>query len=285
MRSKPVLAPQTRALTKPKSSITTISIDSDLELTIEKHIKSLRQRGLIKSHETTAWSVYDFTTETKLATINEDLALQSASMMKPLIALAFFHQVQNGKIKYGYKSKSLMKAMLQQSNNGATNSILKIIGGPAKASSILEKHYGGIFQQTELVEYIPAGGRTYRNRASAHDYSRFLYALWKSNLPYSQELQRLMSLPGRDRIVTSTRLPGTTHIMNKTGTTGLLVGDMGIVTPKDKQGRARPYTLIGIIESKAREGSFTRYVDNRSDVIRSVSELVYDFMKKRHGIR
>lgn len=53
-----------------------------------------------------------------------------------------------------------------------------------------------------IVEYIPAGGRTYRNKTSTHDYSRFLYILRKGKIVGGREIKRLMSLPEPDRVFT-----------------------------------------------------------------------------------
>ena len=63
------------------------------------------------------------------------------------------------------------------------NWIMRYVGGPKAVERILEKHYPEVFKDTHVVEYIPANGRTYRNKASIHDYSRFLYALWKEKIP------------------------------------------------------------------------------------------------------
>ena len=73
------------------------AIDSELEGQIEHYIKSLRSKGIIRGDERTAWLVYDFTSGKKLVSINEDTTLQAASMIKPFLALAFFHQVKAGK--------------------------------------------------------------------------------------------------------------------------------------------------------------------------------------------
>ena len=73
------------------------TIDSELEAQIERYIKGLRARGSIRSSERTAWVVQDLTSGRKLVSINEDTRLQAASMIKPYLALAFFHQVQEGR--------------------------------------------------------------------------------------------------------------------------------------------------------------------------------------------
>ena len=57
-----------------------------------------------------------------------------------------------------------MRAMIQKSSNSATNWLMKQIGNPKKVQSILTKNYSGIFKNTSIVELIPKGGKTYKNK-------------------------------------------------------------------------------------------------------------------------
>jgi beta-lactamase class A len=118
-----------------------------------------------------------------------------------------------------------------------------------------------------------------------HDYSRFLYALWKNKLPGAKEMKRLMALPGPDRIVRGARaLPKGTRTYNKTGSTSRLCGDMGIVLVRDGAGLEYPYTVIGVIEKSTRAKNYTQWIRSRGKVIGEVSGLVYAGIAKRHGI-
>ena len=140
---------------------------------------------------------------------------------------------------------------------------------------ILKRQYPAIFQDIQLVEYIPAGGKTYRNKASVHDYSRFLYALWKEEIAGAREIKRLMALPGRDRIYTGVRgVPKGTKVYNKTGSTARLCGDMGILNVKGTDGKRYPYTLIGIIEKEQNASDYTSWIRSRGNIIRNVSSIV-----------
>ena len=262
------------------------TIDSELEAQIERYIKGLRARGVIRGNERTAWLVYDFSTGTKLVSINEDTSLQAASMIKPYLALAFFHQVNAGKIVYGPKSKRHLELMIQKSNNTSTNWVMQQTGGPAATEALLKRHYPTLCRHIRLVEYIPKNGRTYRNMGSAGDYAHFLDALWRRQLPQSNEILRLMALPGIDRLYTDAKhVPKGTKVFNKTGSTAMCCGDMGILVAHDKHGRAFPYMLIGIIESGTRNGaSYGSWISRRADVIREVSNLTYLTMKGRHRL-
>lgn len=260
-------------------------IEGPLETQIERYIKSLRAKSVISRNERTAWVVYDLTSSQKLASINENSSLQAASMIKPYLALAFFHQVEAGRIIYGSKSRRQMELMIQKSNNDSTNWVMKQTGGPAATAALLKRHYPALCQQLHLVEYIPAGGRTYRNRGSAGDYTRFLQALWKRQLPRSEEILRIMGLPGIDRLYTDAkRVPSGTRVYNKTGSTAMCCGDMGILVARGRNGRTYPYLVVGIIESSSRSKSYGSWISRRADVIREVSNLSYLAMKSRHPL-
>lgn len=261
-------------------------VANDLGHQIERYIKSLRADGKIRRSERTAWVVYDLTTETKLASINEDARLQAASMIKPYLALAFFHRVKAGKLVYGAKSRRNMELMIQKSDNDSTNWVMAQTGGPAATARLLEANYPDLCRRMHLVEYIPKGGRTYRNLGSAADYARFLIRLWKRDLPHAEEMLRLMALPGIDRLYTrARRVPEGTQVFNKTGSTAMCCGDMGILVAEGPDGRDYPYLLVGIIESRVRNGAtYTRWISSRANVIREVSNLTYLAIKERHDL-
>lgn len=255
----------------------------NIEIAVERHIKELRRKGKLASDERTAWSVYDFTTGEKLVTINEDVSLQAASLIKPFVATAFFYKVKTGAFIYGPKSRRHMRRMIQHSNNRSTNWIMRQIGGPAAVQRILSQQYPTIFQDTRVVEYIPAGGRTYRNKASAHDYSRFLYALWNGNIAGAKEIRRLMGLPGSNRILNGADdIPEGTKVFNKTGSTARLCGDMGILIVKGPDGKSYPYTIIGVIEKRKKARNYTAWIRSRGAIIRDVSNIVYKGLARYH---
>lgn len=258
---------------------------NSIEKAVESYIKGLRKKGKIAPDERTGWSVYDFTTGEKLVTINESVQFQAASLVKPFIAAAFFHKVEHGDFIYGEKTRRHMERMIQRSNNPSSNWITRKLGGPEAVERILKRHYPGIFRQTRIVEYIPANGRTYRNKASIHDYSRFLYALWTETIPGAREIKRLMALPGPDRIYTGTRkLPQETTVLNKTGSTARVCADMGILVVKGQNNKHYPYTLIGIIEKRQGAPNYTDWIRARSNIIRNVSSIVYTGIARYHNL-
>jgi len=257
----------------------------NLEAAVEDYINRLRKDGKLDPDERTGWSVYDFTTGEKLVTINEDEQFQAASLVKPFIAAAFFYKVEKGELVYGRESRRHMERMIQRSNNASTNWVTRKVGGPQAVQRILKQQYPGIFQEIHLVEYIPAGGKTYRNKASVHDYSRFLYALWKENIAGAREIKRLMALPGSDRIYTGVRVvPKGTKVYNKTGSTARVCGDMGILSVKGLDGKWYPYTVIGIIEKERNAANYTSWIRSRGNIIRDVSSIVYQSIAQNHNI-
>lgn len=273
----------TSGVPKPESVEITQARGS-FEDAIERFIKNQRRAGKLSSNEKTGWMVYDLTSGKSLVDINANQVFQAASMIKPFVALAFFHRVKEGKLKYGPKSRRNMELMIQRSNNPSTNWVMRMAGGPAEVDRLLRSHYGAIFRDTRIVEYIPSGGRTYKNSALPSDYIRFLQALWSNKLPYGKEIRRLMSLPGRDRLYNGTPIPRGTLVYNKTGSTARLCGDMGILVAKDRKGNRYPYALVGIIERDTRASNYGNWMLTRGNVIREVSTLVYKELKKQYKL-
>ena len=268
------------ALTTDK--VLAASPHDDLQQRINSYIGNLRRHGIIHADEKTAWSVYDFKKREKLVSINENSAYQCASMIKPFIALAYFYKCKYDHKHYYYPNsvRKKMEAMIRYSDNHATNFFIRLLSEkpkqqrPREVEKILKRNAPGIFQQTRIREYIPHNGRTYRNKASARDYSRFLYALWHNELPHSHELKRLMGLHNSDRMSTGVNIvPSITKVYDKTGTTARLCGDMGIMEAVGRDGHRYPYTFIGIIEKQHRAKNYGQWARSRSNVIRSISSI------------
>jgi len=264
---------------------------STLNATILRYQSDLRRTGRLAANERTAWLVYDFTSRRYLASINAGVPYQSASMIKPFIALAFFNKVREGTLQYTAYHRARMEAMIQYSDNQATNYFIALLdqtsrrSGPAEAEYTLKRRQPGIFQHTRIVERIPPGGRSYRNRASALDYHRFLAALWYEQLPYAAELKRLMNLPNRDRVYSEAAgVARQTQVFDKTGTTAQLCGDMGILVARGRDGRSYPYTFIGIIEKSRSARDYGQWKDARGDVIRTVSSMAYRHLRQVHDL-
>ena len=251
---------------------------------MEGFLQEQKEKGRIRRQERTAWVAYDLTRDVYLVSVNAQRPFQAASMIKPFVALAFFHQVDAGKLRYTAEHRRMMEAMIQHSSNSATNWFMRQVGGPGPCESILKRSYGRIFRQVRIREYIPGDGRTYVNSAPPSEYVHFLRALWKEQLPYAREMLRLMSLPGPDRIFYGTELPNGTLVYNKTGTTARLCGDMGILAPMSKNGKRVPYAIVGIVEGPARAEDYKQWMASSGGAIRDFSTLVYEAMKQKHNL-
>lgn len=247
-------------------------------------LKEQQGKGRIRSQVRTALVAYDLTNETYLVDLNSHRPFQAASMIKPFVALAFFHQVDQGILSYSPNNRQMMEDMIQQSSNSATNGFIRQLGGPARCEALLKQKYGRLFQQVRIKEYIPPDGRTYKNSAHPADYIAFLKALWKHQLPRSEEMLRLMALPGRDRIFYGTDLPNGTMVYNKTGTTAQLCGDMGILVARSRDGRAVPYAIVGIVERAPTPADYKQWMVRSGGVIRDFSSLVYEEMKQKYNL-
>ena len=266
---------------------------STLQAQLAALVKRQRARGEIRPDERTSWSIYDFTAREKLVSINEDVPRQAASMIKPFVAQAFFYTMEErgARVRYTSTVHDAMRRMICHSSNSATNELIDIVSrynggnGPRDVERVLKRNAPGVFQQTRIVERIPAGGRTYRNQASAHDYSRFLWALWHDRMPGADEVRDLMGVPNHDRITRGVSgMPSDIRVYDKTGSTAMLCGNMGIIDCRDTRGRPRPYTFIGIIEKSRRTNYYTTWITNRSNSMRQVSRLVYSHMRAQHQL-
>ncbi len=255
---------------------------SDLQRQLNRLVNQQRSEGRISHHERTAWTVFDFQTRDKLVSINATRYMQAASMVKVFVALAYFFLNEQAPHKYPYTGheRHLMERMLVKSSNHATNTLMEMCKGPANVQRLCQlatKHH---FRRLHIVEYIPAGGRTYRNRVSADDYNRFLSKLWHDELPHASEIKRIMSIKNHDRITTEI-MPLNTRVYDKTGSTGMLCGDMGIIETGPNN---CAYTFVGIIERSRKANNYPRWITERSRAMREASELVYQFMQRRYQI-
>ncbi|MDD5305246.1 MAG: serine hydrolase [Elusimicrobia bacterium] len=258
---------------------------ASLEDEIDAFIKRMRHRGLLQRDERTAWSVYDISRDVELAGINQDTPLQTASLIKPFIALAYFDSVADQERSYTPEARRRMEAMIRDSDNGAANWFLRELGGPAAVQRRLKKSHGAVLNGLSLVEYIPRNGRTYRNKAAVHDYTRFLHELWADALPASAEIKRVMQLPKRNRLMSGAKgVPGDTLLYDKTGSTSRLCGDMGILVARGKDGRNYPYILVGVIEKSGAARHYMNWIHRRGDLIRQVSNMAYKAIAVRYGL-
>lgn len=263
------------------------TIDSPLEADFERYIKSRRSRRALSATDRTSFVVYDISKNKKLVSINEDRQMMAASIIKNFVMLAYFHEVKYGRQRHTDVNKGKLRAMIQWSSNVETNYFIRLLGGPARVNKILRSNYS-YFKQTRIVEYIPYGGRTYKNMTSARDLSTFFLKLWQGKLPYSEKMKWYFKLKNGDYIFKQTYIPATVAVYNKTGTVYGLVGDGGVLVFPDPKGRSRAYIFIGMIEdrtktnTKNRWQSFYNWKNRRSYILRRLSERAYKYIFEKH---
>lgn len=250
-----------------------------LENQLNSTIAQMRTQGRISYDETIAIAVSDLSTQQKLVGIRDDIPMQCASMVKPLVIQAYLycHYLKDAKIyPLNSKIRKEMRGMIVDSNNTFTNYIIKRLGGPQGVQWMLRKEAPNVFRDIQIVENIPAGGKTYRNKASASDYLRFMHALWYNQLPGSDFMKELMVIKNHDRISVRTKhLPQSARIYDKTGSTSMCCGNFGMIDCRASVGHTHPYTLSVIIEKNRRTTHYVRWITDRSNVIRDLSDQVY----------
>ena len=263
------------------------TIDSPLEANFERYVKSRRNRRVLATTDRTSFVVYDISKDKKLVSINEDRQMMAASLIKNFVMLVYFHEVKYGRQKHTAVNKGHLRAMIRWSSNTSTNYFIRLLGGTARVNRILRSNYP-YFKQTRIVEYIPYGGRTYRNMTSARDLSTFFLKLWQGKLPFSEKMKWYFKLKNGDYIFKSTYIPASVQVYNKTGTVYGLVGDGGVLVFQDPKGRARPYIFIGMIEDRTKTNtgnrwqSFYNWKNRRSYILRRLSEQAYKYIYENH---
>ena len=245
-------------------SIPRLSIDDAIRFEIDMS----RIEGLLQKEDSIGIVVEDLEKSKKLVAINDDVPMQAASMIKPFVALAYMHELSHSRFDYSRDSRT-MELMIGESDNPATNKLMRKLGGPRQVEKILRKNFPDIFYDIKIVEYIPPNERTYKNKASAGDYERFLESLWNDTLPYNDELKRLMSLQKNTRLLMYPEV----QIYHKTGTTYMLCGDMGIVLAQ------KPYILVCMVQNNTRMNH--EWVVKKKYLIRRLGQITYDQIEDR----
>jgi beta-lactamase class A len=59
---------------------------------------------------------------------------------------------------------------------------------------------------------------------------------------------------------------------------------MGILVTQTKKGEKYPYAVVGIIERKSSATNYGQWMNSRGNVIRQLSTLVYEELKKEHHL-
>lgn len=227
--------------------------------------------------------------------IGGDRVFPAASTIKLPILIAFFQDVDAGKVKlnemltmrrdlvtngsgtmqYGrvgrkYTALETATKMITISDNTATNMIIDRLGGAAK----LNQRFRSWGLKDTVIRRLLADLRG-TNTTSSQDLARVLALLVNNRLvsPPSQEKALNILL----RTVTNTLLPAGLGkgavIANKTGDIGFLIGDAGLITmPNGKRYLAAIFVRRPYKDTRGR------------DFIRQVSRLVYNYLSQPNQV-
>ncbi len=197
------------------------------------------------------------------------------------------HQRAARKIPYTQDTARKMRLMLQKSDNRATNDLLKKLGGPQAAQSLLATHYPQLAQNVSITSYIPLpSGAEYNNTASPAAVGAIMATLWQGDkgqgdkIPYSDELIQMTAFPGLTRIAPpgAPWLAPTTQSANKTGTTNQAFNDTAILVWRTTNGHFRALVLTVLIEGEPKINPATKLFD-RGDSLQAMQEITRGVME------
>ncbi len=255
---------------------------SDVDKAVHEHIVNLRRQGTLSARDETSVLVYGLNSNSHFVKINVDEQRIAASLIKPFAMLAAYHVVANGKTPYEGLERDI-RAMIVNSDNPATNRVMRFAGGPRQVQRICQQ-YG--FTKTMVSEYIPASGKTYSNKTTSRNLNYLLWQLHngKAISPvYSAKMLSHLDAYSTSRL---TELEGELKVENlagKTGFVGGLNGEATRVTFNTPTGPSH-YTFIAMIENprmtRASQRKKHAWGKKTSDVIRDIFRVVHKHMAK-----
>lgn len=255
---------------------------SEVDRLVHECIAELREQGTLLPSDKTSVLVYGLQSDKHFVRINVDEQRMAASLIKPFVMLAAYHKIAKGK-KSRKKLEEDIGKMIIHSDNNATNRVMKFVGGPGEVDRIAKLHG---FNKTRVVEYIPSGGRTYRNKTSARNLSALLWKLHNGNLVSTAYSQKMLG--HLDRYTTSrlAALQGSLDIDDLAGKTGFVGGLNGEATRVTYATASGPkhYTFVAMVENPAMKsagaGKKQRWGKATSRVIRSIFQTVHEQMTR-----
>ena len=272
---------------------------SPLEASILEYMNETYAKKKVSRKDQLFMVVQDLTSGTLLVAIRPRRRVKAASLIKVPILHAYQLERVRKRVKHTSGRQDHLARMIRYSSNASTNVILKRLGGPNKVQRLLRET--NMYRELRLVEYIPADGRTYRNKLSMADLSSLFHRLWigrvlgpgfsdLENEQASAQMLHLLSLSGRsdnkDRLKDGTCFAGnqTVRIWDKTGFVKGLNGNAGIIEIDSPHGR-RAYSIVAAIERpnfRTIRGNASRWSAKVAYHLRRISELAYAFFTSRY---
>ncbi|MBT4604153.1 hypothetical protein HOC01_00800 [archaeon] len=259
-----------------------------LSRTLNTEIDRLRDEGKFFADERVFAVAYDHNNGTFLADIRGDELMQVASMVKTLVGIAYLTKEASGELIDADQNSDYLELgkMILFSNNRSTNELIRKVGGPQEVERIA-KEYG--LKDVSIVEYIPTKGkmkgRTYKNKASPKDLIKALDLLRKGDVPNSDLLWELLYDSRGKRISNLKDYPGE-QTFSKTGSTGMLIGDMGTVVYQDLNGEYNSVSLVIGVERDRRisDKYYSGWKKGRGDRVKDLARLTLDKIRTKSHV-
>lgn len=188
-------------------------------------------------------AAFDLTSNSSLC-INCEAAFPMASTVKVAVAAAYLSQVDYGRRSLGdmiggSRASSLIEAMLIHSDNGATDRLIRNLGGPAEVDGWLRFHgLTGIRVDRTIAQLLRAKRDLWDVRDSSTPTAmiELLKKIEKDNVLKPSSHAYLLNMMGRcmtgkNRI--RGLLPAGVRVENKTGTLSGLTTDVGYIRLPD----------------------------------------------------
>ena len=291
---------RTNPFHSPESFLGNNEPSPELEKAIRRFVNISKSKGSMFRRDNLSLVVEDLHTGQRVVSINPEFEVKAASLIKVPILQAYMIQRFAGKIRHTKKKQRDLVRMIRFSSNRSTNKIMRLLGGPKKVEALLKKT--GMYSHVRIVEYIPKGGKTYRNKISAEDLNNLFRKIWKhealganfsksKNISASKKMLYYLGLPStrrvRDRLKDGTCFARdrSVRIWDKTGFVRGLNGDVGVIEIRTPKGR-RAYSIISIIDRpdyKTIRGSGNAWASRQSKIHRRISEMSYAFFKSKYG--
>ena len=252
---------------------------------ISSEICRLRENRNLLNTDDISIHIHDLSKNETVVNIKADRMRNAASLIKPFVMLTVYDLAQQNKICLTESIENQIYKMITISHNESTNRLIRQIGKGSTYKGLEQinatiKKYG--FRDTYLVEAIPEGGRTYRNRTSAYDMSEFFRKVYCRTLVSPECSQKMVDILLNNkvhRIETATLVQDGVPVADKTGYVRGTNGDCGIVFLRNIKHSASDYVVSIIIENPSRpqEG----WGKKKSAVIRHLSNVIYTYFRRQ----
>ena len=284
-RTAPATAKATARKYRPLYARSLDELQGPLPEIIYTEISRLRQTHHLLNTDDISIHIHDLSKNETVVNIKADRIRNAASLIKPFVMLTVYDLAQQNRICLTDTVENQIYKMITISHNESTNGLIRLIGNGSTYRGLelinaTIKKYG--FRDTYLVEAIPQGGRTYRNRTSAYDMSEFFRKLYSRTLVspyYSQKMIDILLNNKVHRIETPTLVQDGVPVADKTGYVRGTNGDCGIVFLRNIKHNASDYVVSIIIENPYRpqEG----WGKQKTAVIRHLSNLIYSYFRQQ----